>query len=124
MSETSEQRDTIIVRCSRCNGWLASTNPRFIDGHLANCSSEGDGERDREVVQGEHHRYMLKVRRESRIEHSQMVRCIAEIDGIRTKVIASHIRRGKFVVLSTSVYEYRYLVGRVIDASDICAILL
>ncbi len=121
----SEQENAVIVRCERCNGWLASTNPRFIDEHIANCSGTS-----KENVEGlearreqqQQVRYMLV--REPRIEHNQIVRCIAEIDGIRTKVVVLHIRRGKFVVLSTSIYEYRYLVGKVIDASDICAIML
>lgn len=127
MSEMSKQEksNAVIVRCDRCNGWLASTNPRFIDEHIASCSrfKEGkQGVKGLEVVQ--ERGYDKLVMLEPRIEYNQIVRCIAEIDGMRTKVIVSHIRRGKFLVLSTSVYEYRYLVGRIIDASDICAIIL
>ncbi|MFN4336599.1 MAG: hypothetical protein ACK4FV_03320 [Candidatus Nitrosocaldus sp.] len=123
----SEQGCAVIVRCKRCNGWLASTNPRFIDEHITNCSESTSEERSVESIEvrGEQQQkgyyYLMQ---EPRIEHNQIVRCIAEIDGIRTKVVVSHIRRGKFVVLSTSIYEYRYLVGKVIDASDICAIIL
>lgn len=128
MSEISEQGNAIIVRCNRCNGWLASTNPRFIDEHIAVCSEmvkavkEEKSVEEAEMEQGRAYNSLMVLKR--RIEYNQIVRCIAEIDGVRTKVVVSHVRRGKFVVLSTSIYEYRYLVGRVIDASDICAILL
>ncbi|MEM3916432.1 MAG: hypothetical protein QW572_05345 [Candidatus Nitrosocaldus sp.] len=127
MSEISEQGNAVIVRCKRCNCWLASTNPRFIDEHIAYCSestSEEKNVRKAEGIKIRQQRGYYLVMREPRIEHNQIVRCIAEIDGIRTKVVVSHIRRGKFVVLSTSVYEYRHLAGKVIDASDICAIIL
>lgn len=127
MSEMSKQEksNAVIVRCNGCNGWLASTNPRFIDEHIASCSRFKEcknGVEGMEMVQ--ERGYDRLVMLEPRIEHNQIVRCIVEVDGMRTKVIVSHIRRGKFLVLSTSVYEHRYLVGRIIDASDICAIIL
>ncbi|MEM0364171.1 MAG: hypothetical protein QW450_02335 [Candidatus Nitrosocaldus sp.] len=125
MSEISKQENSnaVIVRCDRCNGWIASTNPRFIDEHIASCSGFEEGKNGVEGMEVMQRGYEKLVMLEPRIEYNQIVRCIAEIDGIRTKVVVSHIRRGKFLVLSTSVYEYRYLVGRIIDASDICAII-
>jgi hypothetical protein len=111
----------VIVRCSTCNAWIASTNNEFIEGHISTCRGveyngiEGNMEYSSDRV--------IVLRRRPVIDHRQTIMCIAEIDDVRTKVVVSHIRGGRFIILSTALYEYRHMVGRVIDASDICAVI-
>jgi len=118
-----EQKSAIIVRCNSCNAWLASTNSIFIEEHLSTCSKRNEDDVAIDANNSNSSSSII-LRRRPIIEHNQIIKCIAEIDGIRTKVIVAHIKRGRFMVLSTALYEYRYLVGRVIDASDICAVIL
>ncbi len=125
-----DEQSAIIVRCNSCNSWLASTNSMFIQKHLSTCY-RADKHKDEISINANNSRESsnnnsssIILKRKPVIDHNQTIRCIAEIDGIRTKVIVAHIKRGKFIVLSTAVYEYRYMVGRIIDASDICAIIL
>jgi len=119
-----EQKSAIIVRCNSCNAWLASTNSIFIEEHLSTCSKRHEDDAAINANNSSNSSSIIILRHRPLIEHNQIIKCIAEIDGIRTKVIVAHIKRGRFIVLSTALYEYRYLVGRVIDASDICAMIL
>ncbi len=114
------EQNAVIARCSSCNTWLASTNSRFIEEHISSCKASYNDEASVNVNNGS----TIILHRRPIIDYRHTVRCIADIDGIKTKVIVAHIRRGKFLVLSTAVYEYRYMVGRVIDASDICTVIL
>ncbi len=122
-----DESNGVIVRCNACNAWIASTNNELIEGHLSTCRGieyngiESDVEHSSDRVYGSDR--VIVLRRRPVIDHRQTIMCIAEIDDIRTRVIASHIRGGRFIILSTALYEYRHMVGRVIDASDICAVI-
>ncbi len=122
----SDESNGVIVRCNSCNAWIASTNNELIEGHLSTCRGiEYDGI-ESDVEDGSDRVYsdrVIVLRRRPVIDHRQTIMCIAEIDDIRIRVIASHIRGGRFIILSTALYEYRHMVGRVIDASDICAVI-
>jgi hypothetical protein len=58
------------------------------------------------------------------IDNSQVIKCIVEVSGVRMKVVAAHMGRGRFKILSTSVYDYRHFVGTIIDASQVCEVIL
>jgi len=103
-----------IMRCNICGSWIASTNIASLEQHKKSC--------DRGFISKEAH--LVKNKAINRVDYTQMIRCTAEVSGIKMKIIALHVGRGKFKILTTSLYEHRRFVGKIIDSSDINEVIL
>lgn len=102
---------------------MASTNVSFIERHKEGCTQGTSNSYTEVSHEGLVVEQVIRPRRYL-FNYDQMVRCVAEVSGVRTKLIVLHLRHGKFRILRTSLYDYRNVIGRVIDASDICEVIL
>ncbi len=98
----------MIIRCERCSAWIASNNDRIMEEHRDECNIC----KTQDVIR-------FKINH----NHKKVARCIVELSNIRFRAIILHLQGGRFRIINTALPDYRNLVGKVIDASDIYQVL-
>ncbi|GIU70709.1 MAG: hypothetical protein KatS3mg003_0188 [Candidatus Nitrosocaldaceae archaeon] len=101
----------MIIRCKECGAWIASNNNMLMEEHKNEC---GINIKQQTVV---------KFKKFNN-NYDKLTKCIVELDNIRFRAVVLHLRGGMFRIVSTSSPDYKDMIGKVIDASDICEVLL
>ena len=106
----------MIIKCNICGAWLASSNSKYIEEHKYECGKEEVSVSNNQVV--------IRLNYHSRYDYKKIAKCIVEVKGERFTATVLHLRGGRFRILNTNVSDYKHLIGKIIDASDICQVLL